>query len=559
MDVTSRPILDMSAEEARGFFLKTESYFSHPMPAYFDFAKVLKKVDDVMSSTTTHLNNEKKPADCPDINYSLFINKDGKYGWREMKLLHPVVYVKLVHEITEPDAWTELLCRFKDFKDLESDSNPIGTITCASIPREASGRNKNSYDSEADLTAKHLNFADQRSQILTWWSEVEQKSIELSLDYDFMFTTDISNCYGSIYTHSIPWALHGKDKAKKYRRCKKLLGNRIDTAIQAMQHRQTNGIPVGSVLMDFIAELVLGYVDELLANRISNYFNNPPNHCSPKPISSSNAAPKYQIIRYRDDYRIFTNDRLFGEEILRLLNEQLQELGMQMHPMKTSTTGEIIRDAVKADKRAWLCRKQTGRNFQEKLLIIHDHALQYPQSGQLQRALQGVYHEIRVKEKLSVREIKIVLSILTDIAYRNPNIHRDYVGIYSVLLDKLFVLHGDEVYKQVSLIRSIMRKFRTIPNTEYMEIWLQRAMLNRNPEEDFEAQICKLVASMIDPKLDAASGISLWENEWLPKKSPYRAGLAHENFIDVEIIKKMSPAIPAGEFLYFAIYGRAPK
>ena len=63
-----------------------------------------------------------------------------------------------------------------------------------------------------------------------------------------------------------------------------------------MNYGQTNGIPQGSVLTDFIAEIVLGYIDSKLSERIR------------KEIGSIN----YKIIRYRDDYRIFTNEPLFG-------------------------------------------------------------------------------------------------------------------------------------------------------------------------------------------------------------------------------------------------------
>ena len=48
------------------------------------------------------------------------------------------------------------------------------------------------------------------------------------------------------------------------------------------------GIPQGSVLMDFIAEMILGYADKELSKKIED-----------------NQISNYQILRYRDDYRIF--------------------------------------------------------------------------------------------------------------------------------------------------------------------------------------------------------------------------------------------------------------
>ena len=40
---------------------------------------------------------------------------------------------------------------------------------------------------------------------------MEQRSLELSLEYRYMFVTDITNCYGSINPQSIEWALSCKD------------------------------------------------------------------------------------------------------------------------------------------------------------------------------------------------------------------------------------------------------------------------------------------------------------------------------------------------------------
>lgn len=113
-------------------------------------------------------------------------------------------------------------------------------------------------------------------EILTWWQMIEQRSIVLALDYNYVLHTDIVDCYGSIYTHSIPWAIHSKTEAKKKenRNNKSFVGVMIDTHLQDMNYGQTNGIPQGSSLMNFIAEIVLGYVDSLLAKRLKKKSKN---------------------------------------------------------------------------------------------------------------------------------------------------------------------------------------------------------------------------------------------------------------------------------------------
>src|SRR6185437_6555236 len=50
--------------------------------------------------------------------------------------------------------------------------------------------------------------------------------------------TDLVRYYPSIYTHSIPWAIHGKDAARNDPH-NVLFGNRIDTCIRELQDKQT--------------------------------------------------------------------------------------------------------------------------------------------------------------------------------------------------------------------------------------------------------------------------------------------------------------------------------
>ncbi|WP_148779515.1 RNA-directed DNA polymerase, partial [Enterococcus faecium] len=114
-------------------------------------------------------------------------------------------------------------------------------INCYSIPVEASKGSKRT---------------DLGETILNWWEYFEQKSLAQNIKYQYCMFTDIADCYPSIYTHSITWAMYGKEKVKNdENKCSGSLGDKIDKKISGMQHNQTNGIPQGSVLMDFVAEI----------------------------------------------------------------------------------------------------------------------------------------------------------------------------------------------------------------------------------------------------------------------------------------------------------------
>ena len=248
-----------------------------------------------------------------------------------------------------------------------------------------------------------------------WWQRVEQKSIELALDYNFVIQTDIADCYADIYTHSIPWALHTKQTAKSNQSNKKLIGNVIDRHIQAMRFGQTNGIPQGSVLMDLIAEIVLGYADAELERKVNNQ-----------------GIKDYHILRYRDDYRIFTNDSRDGEYILKTLAEVMIELGLKLNPAKTDRSDEVITASIKEDKLAWTFRRQSDKNLQRHLLIIYDHSKDHRDSGTLYTALERFYK--RLHKFSSIRYPMPLVSIVVDIAYQNPRTNRVSAAILSKLL-----------------------------------------------------------------------------------------------------------------------------
>jgi hypothetical protein len=85
--------------------------------------------------------------------------------------------------------------------------------------------------------------------------------------------------------------LYGKEEAKDNRH-KSSLGNDVDKLIRSMRYGQTNGIPQGSVLMDFIAEMVLGYADTLIIEKLKEIERNKDYEILHK---------DYEILRYRDD------------------------------------------------------------------------------------------------------------------------------------------------------------------------------------------------------------------------------------------------------------------
>ena len=81
----------------------------------------------------------------------------------------------------------------------------------------------------------------------------------------YLLHADISQFYPSIYTHTIPWALHTKKVAKSAFNDMRLAGNVIDREVQACQFGQTKGVAIGPDTSLGIAELLLAPIDRRLS------------------------------------------------------------------------------------------------------------------------------------------------------------------------------------------------------------------------------------------------------------------------------------------------------
>lgn len=363
--------------------------------------------------------------------------------------------------------------------------------------------------------------AGKKDTISNWWREIEQQSIKMSMDFKYMLNTDITNCYGSLYTHSISWAIHGLKKSKK--NINKLLGDKIDKMLRWSTYNQTNGIPQGSVLMDFIAELVLSYADELLSQKIKEYNKE---HSSNKGLKIG----EYKILRYRDDYRIFTHTQEDAARIAKILTSVLAFLNFKLNTQKTFISDKIIDSSIKPDKIYWNKAKNEQNSLQKHLLLIHNLSEEYPNSGSVIRALTEFFERIHPIKVLKEYDVDVLIAIAVDIAYHNPKTYPHIVAIVGKLLSIEF---NDE--KRINIINKILNKFKSIPNTEYLQLWIQRLTIVEKREMIYSSKLCQTV---YDKK------VSIWDYSWLHKT--FQDIFTNNQIVDEETIVDL-PASPSIE------------
>ena len=138
MSLNKKLILEMDYKEAKNFFMKEKSYCPLQLPEYFTFEEVLKKADDRLKkrnsiskesfekidvSSIEIDDKDKKEYNTSNINCKVIYNKNGKYDWRPIEFVHPIVYVDLVNTITAEKNWEKL----------KKCSNTLAVISLSSV------------------------------------------------------------------------------------------------------------------------------------------------------------------------------------------------------------------------------------------------------------------------------------------------------------------------------------------------------------------------------------------------------------------------------------------
>jgi len=163
----------------------------------------------------------------------------------------------------------------------------------------------------------------------------------------YVVKADISQCFPSIYTHAISWALVGKSTAKKHRGIKEWY-NQIDKACQNMRDGETHGLLIGPHTSNLISELILTTVDNQLKS-------------------------KYKYIRKVDDYTCYVEKYEDAESFLRDLEFELRKFDLLLNHKKTSIeklpkcSEEYWTRALK-DKSALWNDKEIGYNMARSYL-----------------------------------------------------------------------------------------------------------------------------------------------------------------------------------------------
>ena len=532
------------------FFMKSEQYHGFELPEYFTFDEVLKYVREKVETTPYEecLHGGITPESLSNVNLDILLNKDGRYAVRPIILANPFLYYFLVREVCCENNWQAIKDLFEKFN--------VPHITSCAIP----------------VIPKEKEAFHKATTITNWWNSMEQRSIELSLEYRYMFVTDITNCYGSVNPQTFDWAfsLKGTSFATGIQTP---IAQNIQKFLRAFQQGRNIGIPQGSTIFDFVGEIILGYSDllmhEALLAKAKEYEEDGKNF------------PDYEIIRYRDDYRIFCNNKDALEDISYILQQVLEQLNFRMNSQKTKISDNIVTDSIKTDKLAYIYNtpifNKKGVDFdsyEKHLLYILMFSRQYPGSGTIKIMLSDI--DKRIEEHLKSLEentideetanaliaklgsacsklttykrhifipggsIRALSAVCTQIALENVGCVHYALRIISRMIDSL-----KDMKEKQAIIDLVYNKLCNQPNSDYNQLWLQNMTYTQDKKtgtSPYSLRLCQLVAGKdIQP---------LWNNEWL--KPEMEENLPYDSIVDKETLKNITPVITFRETRMYA-------
>ncbi|WP_110669980.1 antiviral reverse transcriptase Drt4 [Salinicola halophilus] len=142
-------------------------------------------------------------------------------------------------------------------------------------------------------------------------------SLDLTFGKRFRVHTDIANCFGSVYSHSLEWTLRGFEEsklnlAKKRNEKESHWSENLDRAVRKSKRNETQGIPIGPGTSSLAVEIILGAIDKNLSKE------------------------GFEFIRYIDDYTCLCTTHEDAQKFIRILGTELSKRKMSLNLSKTS-------------------------------------------------------------------------------------------------------------------------------------------------------------------------------------------------------------------------------
>jgi hypothetical protein len=306
-------------------------------------------------------------------------------------------------------------------------------------------------------------------QIYDFLWMTEEDLVSVAYKYTHVLRADIRNFYPSIYTHSISWAIHGKTLIRKgnNRWSLSFLGNRLDKLFQCTNDQKTNGIAIGPVVSDVVAEIVVASVDRNLTKAVQK------------------EKIDCEMTRFKDDYRILVRSDADGRRVIKLLQASLKNYDLELADDKCSLhelPGGLFRPwvsayhAVHPKKRA----RFQWKEFRELYLAVLRIDGTYPGTGVIDRFLADIVSRgENLKVVVTAPNLQKAMSMLLMLGNRRVKSFPKVLAIIESILRSPFgQQHSAEI---TSYLDTFMQRLSSDESTNtYLISWIAYFLVSNN-------------------------------------------------------------------------------
>lgn len=269
-----------------------------------------------------------KKENSSKIPFQYKISKD-THSVRVLNLVHPAIQFEFTKFYQQYDAYITYLCSKSEFslrypkkvasavyrannsdvyEVLEEELNPLKHEKI-----ELDGEDKKNQFSSNYFSYKQFNM------LYKFFESTEL--IRLEKKFPYMVSLDVSRCFDTIYTHSISWAVKGKDYSKQHHKDSNDFSEDFDILIRKANDNETNGIVIGPEFSRVFSEIIFQKIDQIINDNLRDKYNYIHNK-------------DYSIRRYVDDFFLFSVNKLVEDNVKKEVINSLWEYKFRINPAK---------------------------------------------------------------------------------------------------------------------------------------------------------------------------------------------------------------------------------
>lgn len=304
---------------------------------------------------------------------------------------------------------------------------------------------------------------------------------DLEKKFPIMWNLDIANCFNNIYTHSIEWAIKGKDYSKSNILINQRFPAIFDKTMQLSNHSETNGIPIGSEFSRVFSEIILQRVDKNIINSLS--------------LKNITINEDYCLYRYVDDFILFSKNSNTAETIYKQINDSLGEYNLYLgdnklkkfdRPFLTEKTDSIIK--------ANLILKE----IDERMFIKVDKKISSLLEVKNVMDFSNFFiNKIKIITPSSSNYSSLSSYIISSICNRIININKDYKEIIKNNFNPLFLKKA--LFSLYNILFFFFYTNASIPSS--LKITKSTILINKtllNKHDDIRLELCDFISNNIN-------------------------------------------------------------